>query len=516
MSVEILKEVINHTHEKRGLSVSYISDCDIIVPDYKPDILNILEVTAFEQIDEKNISRDYVTVSGTINYNILYVSDDAENYVNNICYKTPFTNQIPVEGWDGDCNCLVKSSVVHTEFNVHNSRKFNVKCALDMSADIYRKLQKEIVVSVNDENKLPCKTNSIDCYNVCSVCEHNFEVEELCSVGDDAHISEVVKHHISVTNSEIKVVANKAIVKGDVSAKVLYLSDNMLKETVSEIPFTQIIDIDINEADIIPTAEYVVKNTSVTCELDDDATMSKLNIKALVCANVKLFAQNTISYVSDAYSPDFETEISRSDIVVTGIEDTISSQYIVNDFISVTSGDIIEKVLSLDTIPHIEKSYIADNTIKVLGFVNASLIYKDQSEKISSVYSQLPFDCDIAINHYDANNNSKCICRVNDYSAGYNIDGGNRVNVREVLKLSCELISENQISVIDNIEFDEDVKTDKSGQPGITVYFVQNGDNMWDIAKRYHTTGDEILAVNKLDNDCELSIGQQLIIPKHN
>ena len=70
MSVEILKEVINHTHEKRGLSVSYISDCDIIVPDYKPDILNILEVTAFEQIDEKNISKDYVTVSGTINYNI--------------------------------------------------------------------------------------------------------------------------------------------------------------------------------------------------------------------------------------------------------------------------------------------------------------------------------------------------------------------------------------------------------------------------------------------------------------
>lgn len=515
MSVEILKDVINHTHEKLGSVVSYISDCDVIVPDYKPDIMNILEVTAYEQINDKNVSRDYVTVSGTINYNILYVSDDEENYINSILYKTPFTNQIPVEGWDGDCNCIVKSNVVHTEYSVHNSRKFNVKCAVDMSADIYKKMQGEIVVSVNDETKLPCKTNLIECYNVCSVNEHTFCVEELCSLSDSDHCSEVVKHSINVTNSEVKVVANKAIVKGDISVKVLYLSDSILKETESEIPFTQLIDLDISENDIIPTAEYFVKNTSVTCELDDDATMSKLKASAEICVILKLFAENRIQYVSDAYSPDFKTDISRTQIVVNGIEDTLSSQCIVSDYLKIKKGDTIEKVLSLDTYTHIEKAEIENCGVKIKGFVNVSLIYNGDNNRVSSVYSQIPYECEVEVNH-PVSNNTKCICRVDDHMSSYNIDGTDRVNVREVIKISCQLISENKIDVIDNIEFDETVKTDKTGQAGITVYFVQNGDSMWNIAKRYNTTGEEITAVNKLEKDCTLTAGQQLIIPKHN
>jgi len=43
---------------------------------------------------------------------------------------------------------------------------------------------------------------------------------------------------------------------------------------------------------------------------------------------------------------------------------------------------------------------------------------------------------------------------------------------------------------------------------------VQNNDDIWDIAKRYHTTEEEILSVNRLEGNVMLTSGQQLIIPK--
>lgn len=516
MSVEIIKQVVNHTHEKQSSALSYISDCDIIVPDYKPDMINILKVSAKEQIDEKSISKDYVTVSGKIDYSILYITDDSDKPIDNINYTTPFTKQIPIEGSDEECSCIVKSSVVHTEHNIHNSRKLNVKCAVDMSACVFQKSSSEIVTNVSDQSVMPFKKNTVTCCNVCEVKEHIFTVEEFCQINDSGHCSEVVDHCVSIVNSDVKVVANKVIIKGDMLVKTLYLSDMDLKQTESEIPFTQIVDIDTNDGDVIPVAEYMIKNTSVSCELDTDATMSQLKVTAQICAVVKLFAQSSIDYISDAYSPDFETDVIRSQIVITGIEDTVNSQCIVNERLKTESTDSIQKVLALDTSAHVEQTEIISDSIRVTGFVNASVIFRGQTDTVSSLDTKIPFECDVKMNTPCKSKNVKCICSVSDHNASYNIDGTDTINIREVIKLSCNLISENCVDVVNDIEFDENKKTDKSTQAGITVYFVQNGDNMWDIAKRYNTTGEEIITVNKLENDFELACGQQLIIPKHN
>lgn len=45
------------------------------------------------------------------------------------------------------------------------------------------------------------------------------------------------------------------------------------------------------------------------------------------------------------------------------------------------------------------------------------------------------------------------------------------------------------------------------------VYIVKNGDNLWDIAKKYNTTVSTLMSVNNLSSD-KLKINEQLLIPK--
>ena len=49
--------------------------------------------------------------------------------------------------------------------------------------------------------------------------------------------------------------------------------------------------------------------------------------------------------------------------------------------------------------------------------------------------------------------------------------------------------------------------------PGITVYMVQPEDTLWDIAKRFYTTTEEISSMNELENE-EISSGMPLLLVK--
>ncbi len=46
------------------------------------------------------------------------------------------------------------------------------------------------------------------------------------------------------------------------------------------------------------------------------------------------------------------------------------------------------------------------------------------------------------------------------------------------------------------------------------LYVVQDGDNLWDIAQRFSTPVDAIVAANELEDPEELELGQELLIPE--
>ena len=49
--------------------------------------------------------------------------------------------------------------------------------------------------------------------------------------------------------------------------------------------------------------------------------------------------------------------------------------------------------------------------------------------------------------------------------------------------------------------------------PGILGYRVQQGDSLWEIAKRYYTTVQEIMQLNELTSE-EVKVGDKLLLLK--
>lgn len=90
---------------------------------------------------------------------------------------------------------------------------------------------------------------------------------------------------------------------------------------------------------------------------------------------------------------------------------------------------------------------------------------------------------------------------------------GEEMDVKAVLSFSTvvfktvpvELISQVTVSPLDTGKM--------SSLPGMAVYMVKEGDNLWNIGKKYYVPVDTMRKMNNLESD-ELKIGQKLLIVK--
>ena len=111
-----------------------------------------------------------------------------------------------------------------------------------------------------------------------------------------------------------------------------------------------------------------------------------------------------------------------------------------------------------------------------------------------------------------------------------NIDISDEEKVEEILEKIDIDLSKNQIDL--NIKINRFVEAidkkpesfiikgedkgdyDLSTAPSIIIYICKEDDNLWDIAKKYNTTEEEIAQTNEISMDEELQPGKCLILEK--
>ena len=96
-----------------------------------------------------------------------------------------------------------------------------------------------------------------------------------------------------------------------------------------------------------------------------------------------------------------------------------------------------------------------------------------------------------------------------------NLLGGDRIEIKAVLAFHSfvkkPVVLHNMKEVrLEPLNWEEAEKG-----PGIIGYIVQEGDELWDLAKRYSTTVEGIKEVNELESD-EIKAGKKILIFKEN
>ena len=106
-----------------------------------------------------------------------------------------------------------------------------------------------------------------------------------------------------------------------------------------------------------------------------------------------------------------------------------------------------------------------------------------------------------------------CSCRCVCSGEGAAAPAGGGVELRCPLEFRYLSLLPRQITGVAQVRLDEDAPRDPSARPSIVLRAVEEGERLWDIAKAYGTTMEDIVQANSLGEDA-LTAGRVLLIPK--
>ena len=80
------------------------------------------------------------------------------------------------------------------------------------------------------------------------------------------------------------------------------------------------------------------------------------------------------------------------------------------------------------------------------------------------------------------------------------------------LNINTKMFKTIELNIIDELEEKE---LEEKEEHSIIIYFVKPGDTLWNIAKRYKSTVENIKQINNIEDEDKIEANQQLFIPRY-
>ena len=506
MSVKLKKE---HLHLSRVICSRYCqttAECDVIVPDVKPDVLKVLRVSSDAFITQKALQTDKVFIQGIIRLDILYIPDGSVlGTVKSISCNHDFNHTIDVKGIKPGMNLVAEVECDSPEFSLVNSRKLSIRNKIGINIKVSATSDIDIATAIDGNDAIETNLQHLKICNSCCDAERDIIIRERLEVpAGKPDMGEILKISAKAIPMEIKLLEGKVIAKGELKVCTMYC-DNSEDSTIQCmehcIPFTEILETDGVAENMSGEIDYIVKNIFSEIGRDGDGDKRVLNIEITLAACLKATEIVECDAICDAYGLKCELDIETDECFMEQLIETAQANISQRESVCVPDYlPDIHQVCDCSGVPSIENVTVEKGTVTVSGFMTCNPVYltSDKDTPLSGFSHVLPFSHTFEIR--DVTENSICDAKAELEHLSYTISGARDIEIRSVIALSVKAVNSDSCKYVSAIEYDNDAPA--PCVPSMVVYFVQPGDSLWNIAKRYRTTPDAIMEVNGNENEC--------------
>lgn len=486
-------------------------EADVIVPDTKPDIYRILSVKALADVSERYMRKDKVIFSGKVKFNIMYVGENDKSKICTIEYVSPFNHQAEMPGADDSAIGFGECYVAKTGFDVKNSRKLSVGAILELKAEATRQSKIDAISGDNMHEEIPAIAAAKEGDYLAACKEFDISLSESIALPTSDSECEIYDVSVRPDISEIKTVNNKAVVKGNANLKILYGADGEISEYDTELAFTEIVDIDELSSEHTVVSHFETADCTASISPSDMGVGADIDfkIKGSICA----YGRCDYSLVADMYSPDYAYEIKKRKAGIAHIGSQSQNQITVKDSVILSDSDApVSKIHYMDSSVSCTDVSNEISRIKVCGNVENVVIYSDDSGDLHRIRHSTPFETEIICDNMASS--ATAFGTITCLNYGYILASSKEIQTRTVVKAEARCSAYEEIDLITDFKVDTKSPIQKSSQPSIVVFYPDSDTDIWDIAKKYNTTSEEIIKVNSLSDSGILPTDGPIIIPK--
>lgn len=512
MSINLIKKELQLTEVVCQKCSQTMVEGDMIVPDVKPDIKKVLDVSGNASISQSYIQQDKVIVQGVVHMNFLYVPDgDVVGKLKSLSLSKEFSHSLECRGITPDMQLSVEVEPENFDHTLVNSRKINLRCLIKIQAKVVKNSTIDVATGIESCPHIALKKERFRLSSSTPTAQCKIILKEQLELpSGKPTIGEILKINAIPSSVELCMMENKAVAKGQVKLCLLYNSDDTDSIEFMEygIPFTEIIDaVGVMEG-MDGEIDYSLSDIYYEVRDNSDGEPRNLGFELVLDANLKGTEVNEIEIITDGYSTTGGLDLAVKPCKIEQLLDINTAEITVTDAASLPSmAPDIKQVYDVTSSSVIDRISVTDGEINVQGRVDTKVLYlsTDPSIPVSSFKHSTDFSHIFYVP--DIKTNTVCDARAIVDHTSYTLSGNNSLDLKFIIGITVKSLNTGTINIIEDMV--ETIPENQDKTPCIIIYFVKSGDTLWDIAKRYGTTVEEIKKINGLDKDT-IYPGQQI------
>lgn len=481
---------------------------DVIVNDIKPDILSTISVNGNVCIYKKEVLDGRIRLDGAVNVYIMYLSDDENGGVRSLNTSVDFTKTLEFDGCSNGMDIDEMLNIKNIECKVINSRKVNVRAFLDLSVKVYSNDNVEIINDVNSIDGIQVLNNSLEINSLIGRGSTRAFAKDTITIDNVDNLAEILNSDINIINKDVKMSYNKILAKADLQVKIMYLTeDNRVRTVTSVMPVMGFVDMpNVSDTNICNTKcklkNVILKPNSV----EEHSISAEIEVEI----NCYVYEPKRINVIQDLYSPTSNVQFSKRNI--TALVNTGNMNEVCNIQEQLSVPEIqSNQIYDVQVRANLQKEDITNGRVTLEGEVELEFLYESNaSSRLESKIMKMPFNH--SINNDNINEFTTLDTSIEIRTQNFVVLNDGNIDAKVELQFELMISKNEKINVIDNIEVDD--KKECNGY-SMVIYFVKPKDTLWEIAKKFDSTIEEIVRVNDIEDANKIMPGQQLFIPRY-
>ncbi len=471
-------------------------DCDVMLPDFLPDIAAVLKCSVRPVVQNHQISGDRLLADGTVYLQVLYLDEDRRR-VYNFDLSQPFTSSFTIKN-SGDAVHLT-ASTSYVNCRATGPRRLDIHGACRIGLTVEGKREYDIVEGIQGDDVY---TKGCDkTYTVLVGCaEKSFTVNETLELPRATTC--ILRQEVTTSVSDCKQLTDKAVVKGDLFIKTVYVTDaeGTLACAKNRIPFSQIVDVNgLTEATLCDVSATVLScDARLSGGPTDDNTLVAVNVKTAlkVCG----YTEETCTVLEDAFHTAYPLHISSERLPLYRMtacrRDSVSAHH----SMECPESDMAEL---MDVWSDVTGTEATGDSLSV--YVNVCLLARDVNGMVH--YYERP--CTLTVPYNEGGDVAATVLETEGALVGGQID------LHFGILLCGRIGVHDPQTAVTAIQIDE--TTPYSHGEGlencqVKICFADAGESVWEIAKQRHASPEALKAENNLTDDV-LKQRTMLLIP---
>ena len=514
MPFELIK-TDKETYEVIGRGTTQVLlEGDIIVPDIKPDIAEILRVGAQPYIEEDKAAEDRVGFKGGLRLCIIYMAKKAEKPVHSMQDTLNFEDFINIDGVTRLSDVQTWVKLTHLEYKLINDRKVGIKAIVTVSACAWQKEVNEILQDAVG-NGLQLKKCTVAMNRSTNNKKDRFVIKEQLNMDrSKPNIGQILECDVNISQKEVRAVNGGVSVKGESAVSVLYTGED--QESIVEVgefwvPFNGVVEIDEVTQDMYPHADLMVEKVDAYVLPNEDGEDRVVDLEITVQAVAGAEETKKQEFITDAYTTHGQLELETEDMEYQQTVGRNTTRANIKETLTLDKAmpDMMQVVKAWG-MAMMDDSMVMEDKVTVDGAVALQVMYiaKDDDSPVEVAEFMIPFEQSIEVMGAKPDDDAEVNVGVEKVSI--NMLSGREIEATVTLIMETKVTRNEVQEVINGIEESQEVCPKK--MYSVVVYVVQKGDSLWTIAKKYNTTVDDILQVNDIENPDSIYPGQKILI----